>query len=242
VRLFADRGATLDLPLYAANLGPLSDHRVKAIGCMTPLQLAHINGHPEIVALLRERGATIAAEVLPDPGENRGAFFDKLRNAIECNLESYVSAALRLKPELASYVSNYVDDPALIHTAARWGGPGIVHLLAAAGADVDSRDRHGRTPIWLALNAARDVAGRCEVVDALLERGARANGPCGEGGADETPLLWAVYTKNTRAVELLRRHGASPSFMCRTSYFCGTPLQLARSMNQRDVESLLARE
>ena len=90
-------------------------------------------------------------------------------------------------------------DSTALHVAAWRARHDTVRLLIAQGADVNARDRDGRSPLMLAVRACVDsywTARRSpHSIEALLRAGATLNGihfPCGYDAADE----------------LLRSHGA----------------------------------
>ena len=57
-----------------------------------------------------------------------------------------------------------------LHFAAREQHAGIAQTLLSAGAEVDARDRFGKTPLMMALFSVRDRDG--EVIRVLLASGA----------------------------------------------------------------------
>ena len=76
----------------------------------------------------------------------------------------------------------------------------------AAGADVNSKSKHGRTPLHAAA-----VGGSKEIVELLLAKGANVNATFKAGatlgGGGETPLDVAIELKRTETADLLRKHG-----------------------------------
>ena len=56
-----------------------------------------------------------------------------------------------------------------LHFAGKWGaGPEVIDLLLVHGADIDTRDRYGFTPLMMAAGSA----ARSGTVEVLLSRGA----------------------------------------------------------------------
>jgi ankyrin repeat protein len=81
----------------------------------------------------------------------------------------------------------------------------VVKLLLKKGADVESKDSRGRTPLsWAAEK------GHEEVMELLLEKGADVESKDTEYG--QTPLSWAA--ENSLAAE---QHTRSDKVPCRSS-------------------------
>jgi ankyrin repeat protein len=91
----------------------------------------------------------------------------------------------------------------LLHSASRRGNCQIIKMLLEAGADINARDRAGRTPL---LAAAESLQGDAVIV--LLEAGGvDINAHDNEG---QTALSIAVKNDCNYAVDLFLRHGADP--------------------------------
>ena len=69
-------------------------------------------------------------------------------------------------------------------------------LLIAEGAEVNAKDSDGSTPLHYAATK--------EVAELLIAEGADVNAKDVNG---YTPLDWAIFNKDTKTVDLLRRHG-----------------------------------
>lgn len=74
-----------------------------------------------------------------------------------------------------------------LHRAAREGAIHVIELLLALGAEVDSADEHGATPLWEAVRHGQDDAVRL-----LLAAGADPWKPCIAG---RSPGLQALFTE-----------------------------------------------
>jgi ankyrin repeat protein len=79
--------------------------------------------------------------------------------------------------------------------------PKVIGLLLDYGADIESRDPDGLTPLIHAV-----VAGNTEIVETLIQRGANINVWNAEG---ETALMTAVWWGQRGIVDLLLKVGAN---------------------------------
>lgn len=106
--------------------------------------------------------------------------------------------ALTLAP-LSTALADSSDD---LMRAARGGDLAAIEALLAGGADVDSTDRYGSTPL-----AAASVNGHLEIVSFLLDQGADPN--IAETFYSARPLEMALFFADRRDVALLLlAHGA----------------------------------
>jgi hypothetical protein len=83
----------------------------------------------------------------------------------------------------------------LLHRSAMRGETRAIEMLLKLGADVNSPDRHGKTPLHDAC-----LKGHVDSARLLLDRGAKI-GARGEDGA--TPLHDAALGGNTKVIDLL---------------------------------------
>jgi ankyrin repeat protein len=58
-----------------------------------------------------------------------------------------------------------------LHQSARLNTPSVARLLLAAGAQVNAKDKEGRTPLWL-VEQPDGMGPQSELVKLLRERGA----------------------------------------------------------------------
>jgi ankyrin repeat protein len=110
-----------------------------------------------------------------------------------------------------------------------FGHKALVKLLLENGADVDSKDSSGRTPLLWAIEN-----GHKAVVELLLEKGANVDSKDSGG---RTPLLWAAENGDKAVVELLLKKGAD--IESKDSSFSRTPLLWAAKNGHEAVVKLL---
>ena len=84
--------------------------------------------------------------------------------------------------------------------AASNGDLEVINILHKAGNSLDEKDASG----WTALFWGVAVDGQ-KAVKLLLDKGAKVNLTNNDG---QTPLDWAIQTKNNEMAELLKKHGA----------------------------------
>jgi uncharacterized protein len=104
------------------------------------------------------------------------------------------------------------------------------HLIFAinAGADINTQDNDGQTPLYLAAN--KDYKG---IVELLLQYGASANQA---GYKSYTPLWWAALYGYTDIVKLLIKHGADVNVRDK---YGDTPLSWATAHDHKTIVKLL---
>jgi Ankyrin repeats (3 copies) len=157
---------------------------------VTPLHVAALAGHSDILSLLIEHGADIS-----DRGEDGGTPLHR--------------ASLKGRLEAGQLLLNRgadIDDQndrqltALIY-AAIFGHAEFARMLLERGAMIDPRDDRGATPLHYAA-----ANGRTEVVRLLLERGADPHVRDIDGN---TPSEWGSQYGRHEIVELLSDYDAS---------------------------------
>ncbi|XP_063392385.1 ankyrin-3-like [Cydia fagiglandana] len=170
------------------------------------LHLSSEHGYTELVKLLLQSGA--AVDYRPDTGEEfpRTTLCDEpLRLAIRN--KHYEVARLLLEhgadPNKRYFFGaeiNLVSDPEYLE------------LLLTFGANPDSRDRAGLTPL---MKAARQRKGM-EAVLLLISHGADVNAMADARNDYRTVLHYAVLSGNTDVVNLLVKQGARVNYQCPT--------------------------
>ena len=125
-----------------------------------------------------------------------------------------------------------------LHMAAWSGDEYAVRRLLEDGADPNSVDEDGRTPLHYAAGNAEFAViagefGHAGVARALLEWRADPNAKDDESGA--TPLHWTAWSGNTGVAVVLLVNGADPNIR----NWNGTPLDLAIEYGNNGVEWLM---
>lgn len=156
----------------------------------TPLIWAAWGNHDKAVALLLERGADTTAT--PLKGETAmdtaarhgntnvvealiaGGATVTFHQVVQAGLTERVRTMLAADPNLVRQVNSAGDTPlhAAIGEEARYVRE-IVEFLLDSGADIESEDTRGRTPLLCALEG-----GKADAVGLLRERGAATSGVC----------------------------------------------------------------
>ncbi len=161
----------------------------------TPLGDAAFGGGTEMVELLLAAGAKVNAR---DKNDHTPldvciiATHDEFKDA-EDN-----AAMMELLKKHGGKTAMEIDYP--LHHAASEGDMATVKALLKAKAEVNARDRIGRTPLHLAA-----CKGHTAIAKLLIKAGARVNLEAEYG----TPLGWA--SEHPECAELLRKHGAKTS-------------------------------
>lgn len=141
---------------------------------------------------------------------------------------------------LAEYVGadinkNYGEGRTLLAIAAGDGKPALIPILARFGANVNSIDDQGNTPLMLAARLVdQDVA--IQVADRLLKLGANIDA---QNKAGETALYRAVQRKKNKLIEFLVSNGANLAIANNQGQ---TPIALAQAINDPlIIKALVAR-
>ena len=137
----------------------------------------------------------------------------------------HVAPANAQTPPGAAEVAKYTG----LFAAAQSGNAQRINALAAAGADLNARDSHGRTPLMVAA-----FAGNLATAGALMDAGA-------EHGLLENDkydaLTIAAVAGNSEMVKLLIAKGARTDLV--TSIYDGTALIAAAHLGHVDVVKAL---
>ena len=230
----------------------------------TPLSMAINYGQSEAIDLMLEHGAKADSAIRDYAG---AALFSAVINNNRDKVALYLSfgadanakgkdgstpLSLVKNPDIAKLLVRHGADPktplkdddncTYLHSAASIGDKELVELVLAGGADIEAKDRIGKTPLCYAVDD-----GRTEIVAVLLAHGANPNSRDKDGW---TPLHDAVdrhLTENYRRrraedavaaeigriIELLLIHHANPDAKDNSGY---TPLCYA--MSNRDKAAI----
>ncbi|XP_075988671.1 uncharacterized protein LOC142984767 isoform X2 [Anticarsia gemmatalis] len=172
------------------------------------LHLAAEHGYTELVKLLLESGA--AVDYRPDTGEEfpRTTLCDEpLRLAIRN--KHYEVARLLLEhgadPNKRYFFGseiNLVSDPEYLE------------LLLTFGANPDSRDRAGLTPLMKAARQRKVTQSGMDAVLLLISYGADVNAMADARNDYRTVMHYAVLSGNPEVVNLLIKQGARVNYEC----------------------------
>jgi ankyrin repeat protein len=180
---------------------------------LTPLHLAVMGGHRQVIELLLNSGATI--DFFTTAGET------PLYQAIKFN-----------RLELTNLLIDRGADPnhiLALHLAVRQNYPDLVRLLITKSVDVN----YQRTSVNTPLHTAAEQGFR-EIAEILLANGAQVNIKSKVEG--KTPLHYASQKDFLNVVELLVNNNAKINM---TDNFLRTPLDYAVHYNNFDTVDFL---
>ncbi len=196
---------------------------------LTPLHEAVRRGYSDITELLIQAGAnihaTITCSMIKDDGQTAYSYghrFTPLHFAV--HVGDIRSAEMLLKAG-ANAEELAVFDSTPMHVAGKNGQ--IVQLLQFAGANIEAQDFSGDTPLY---NASEHEEP--EIVEALLQAGARAN----YNSQSETPLHRAAVHGNYSITKLLIDAHADINAQ---RWLNRTPLHWASHNGHKEVAKLL---
>ncbi len=167
-----------------------ADARARAEGGFTPLHSAASFGNLAVVQALLDHGAEVQAR-----DDNGGAPLHWALNANTCE----VAALLIEKGADATLRDARGRTP--LHGVAQRGSVNVARLLLERGADIDAVDESGVFPLAIA------ASGKLEMVQFLLEQGARVAPAGKDAPPGRTPLHFAVWGGNVDTVRLLLDQG-----------------------------------
>ncbi|XP_056347583.1 ankyrin repeat domain-containing protein 30A-like [Oenanthe melanoleuca] len=155
----------------------------------TPLHLACINGHADVVQFLVEK----KCKLNPRDKLNKSP----LMKAVE---HQHRDCAAILLEHGANPNHKGVSGNTALHLAVMVSSKSLVELLLEHGADIEAKNKLGYTPLALAITE------KCEeMVEFLLQKGADVNA---QDNVFRTPLQIATVSGNKKATKLLLQHGA----------------------------------
>lgn len=154
----------------------------------TPLYWAVIAQSVEIAELIMQKGMDVNTQ--DDNGETA------LHLAVGNDDIDIVKALIEHNADVNSISENGESGTPLHHVVSRE----IAEYLLSRGADVDTQDSYGHTPLHEAV-----TEGNVDVVSTLIDHGADINVRSHSGW---TPLHWAVWGRRKSVVRLLLSKGA----------------------------------
>ncbi|KAL6404749.1 hypothetical protein AUP68_11578 [Ilyonectria robusta] len=185
----------------------------------TALSVAAEHGQLEVAKTLIGHGAGV--DLIDDFGRS------PISDASEAGHEAMVSYLLQCYPNVQPDQKEFSGRTPLWRAAAK-GHWGVVRLLAAHGADIDTHLQGVSTPIsWAVQKGNRDA------IDCLISMGANINLADSEGRA---PLSYAAEEGFSSIVEILLANEADPSLTDKDGW---TPLMWACDSGKLDAVSLL---
>ncbi|NXQ21798.1 ANKR7 protein, partial [Peucedramus taeniatus] len=125
----------------------------------TPLHLACINGHADVVQFLVEKKCKL------NPGDKLNK--SPLMKAVE---HKHRDCAVILLKYGANHDHRAVNGNTALHSAVLVSSKSLVKLLLEHGADIDAKNKLGYTPLTLAITENHQ-----EMVKILLQKGADVN-------------------------------------------------------------------
>lgn len=159
-------------------------------------------------------------------------FINNLTNEpAACLLEDWVSSYLKkvLPINKQGAIAKSFKDKTL-HAAVQNGYTTATELLLTVGADFESVDGDGRTPLWWAIRN-----GHGTIVNVLVEKGARVKST--EGIYDRTSLSWAAERGHKSIVKVLLDKGANVD--SKASIYGRTPLIWAAEKGHEAIVKVL---
>ncbi|XP_069787505.1 ankyrin repeat and SOCS box protein 3 isoform X2 [Narcine bancroftii] len=186
----------------------------------TALHLAAKHGHLEIVRILLQAGAN------PDAITNENV--TPLFLATEKGYIAVVRILLKYGARINGFHSACLWS--VVHQAAYQGHLEVLKFLLGKGADKESKDDYGITPLFLAAQY-----GKLESLRILVQHGSNVN--C-QAYDKATPLFIAAQEGHVECVELLLSHGADANLYCNEDDW-QLPIHAAAQMGKVNVLEFL---
>jgi len=175
---------------------------------------------------LLEKGELVTLPL--DPKNVQSDFVQKIQRCMENNVDLWVKAGADV---------NWADENgrSLLSYATNCPNADTVQALLSRGANANSRDKAGITPLfWATASLSAETSGTAvlDIARQLISKGADVNAKAREG---HTPLHGAAFDGHLALVELLIEKGAdinAPSSE-------GTPLDIATRKGHDQVARVL---
>jgi ankyrin repeat protein len=213
-------------------LGHCVDVDVRGINGRTPLHMAVDHGLLEVTRILIERGASINAQDSRNRTPLHPIFDDKSRTFDDIYFD-VVRYLLEHGIDVDAQADTEHSTP--LHLASYYGGFKIARLLLDHQADINMRDKNGRTPLHGTLVNMNDSLDDYffDAVRFLLEHGADVHALDNDHA---TPLHVVSESGGIKAARLLLQHGAVVDAQDNRD---STPLHVASQSGNAKVARLL---
>ena len=213
-------------------LGHCVDMDVRGIEDRTPLHMAVDHGFLEVTRILIERGASINARDSRNRTPLHPIFDDRSRSFDDTYFD-VVRYLLKHGIDVDAQADIELSTPLLL--ASYFGGFKIARLLLDHQADINVRDKNGRTPLHRTLVDMNDDLDDSffDAVRFLLEHGADVHALDNDHA---TPLHVVSESGGSKAARLLLQHGAVVDAQDNDD---STPLHVASQHCNPEVARLL---
>lgn len=122
----------------------------------------------------------------------------------------------------------YTFQKSVLHVVSAHGNTNSAAIFLAAGAECNSRDRFGQTPLIYAITGKK-----YDMMDLLIVSGADVNLPDNDG---KLPLTFSIINNDLKAAKVLVDHGAAIDLIDNKG---SSPLHVAASCSHDALKLLL---
>ena len=185
----------------------------------TPLSVAAMEGHEDVVKLLLNRHDV-------DVNHKDSDGYTPLFLATTGGHKAVIETLINREDTDLNSKDRHGDTP--LSEAAQQGHDAIVRILLERGVDLDSKNSQQQTPLFYAASM-----GHCEVVELLLQHNADIDARDNSG---ETPLSWAASMGHCKVVELLLQKSGNVNSI---DMFGRTPLSYAIKGGYKETVRLI---
>jgi truncated hemoglobin YjbI len=188
----------------------------------------------EAVAAIAGGNVEEALALTPQFASRPSVFVGLLARMMQSRRDALIRFVIDAVERDPSLVEPRFAGRTLLHHASGAGCLGVVESLLRQGADPNSRDSGGHTPLYRVANECGSAAGP-EIVRALVSAGGDVNASGGVGRT--TPLHMAARRGFVGIAQALLSYGAATELR---DIKGDTPLQRALNCRRREVAQLLA--